>query len=108
MGGPVHHPTDVTRRIVERGAAHGIKQSTIASMLNIDEKTLRDRYREELDEGLSRTLFAIAESLTETALDRNNPKSITAAIFYLKTRGRWREEAPSTAETQVVDPDPDL
>jgi len=44
-------PTADQRALVQNAAAFGINQADIANQLNIDEKTLRKHFREELNSG---------------------------------------------------------
>ena len=44
-------PTTDQRALVQNAAAFGINQADIANQLNIDEKTLRKHFREELNSG---------------------------------------------------------
>jgi AraC-like DNA-binding protein len=50
-------PTDAQRALVENVAAFGINQADIADQLNIDEKTLRKHFREELNSAMHETPF---------------------------------------------------
>jgi len=53
-------------------------------------KRLRKHYREELDTGHIKATAKVAESLFRKATT-DGAQSVTAAIFWLKTRGGWRE-----------------
>jgi hypothetical protein len=78
------------RRQVEAMAAFGVPELNIARVVGIDAKTLRKHYREELDTGQTKATAKVAESLFRKATSEG-PQSVTAAIFWLKTRGGWRE-----------------
>ena len=71
-------------------AGYGIPEADIATVLEIDPKTLRKHYREELDTGQIKATAKVAESLFRKATG-DGSQSVTAAIFWLKTRGGWRE-----------------
>ena len=71
-------------------AAYGVAEDDIARVLAIDPKTLRKHYRDELATGHVKANTKIAESLYRKALG-DGPQSVTAAIFWLKTRARWKE-----------------
>ena len=71
-------------------AAYGVPESDIARVVGIGPKTLRKHYRDELDTGHIKANSRIAESLYRKALG-DGPQSVTAAIFWLKTRARWKE-----------------
>src|SRR5213592_962305 len=87
MGRRAHKPDPVQRRQVEAMAAYGIPELNIAAVLGIDPKTLRKHYREELDLGETKANAQVAGFLFNSARSGN----VTAQIFFLKTRGRWRE-----------------
>ena len=54
-------------------------------MVAIDAKTLRKHYRDDLDTGQTKATAKVAESLFRKATTEG-PQSVTAAIFWLKTR----------------------
>ena len=62
----------------------------IARVLAVDPKTLRRHYREELDTGHIKATAKVAEFLFRKAITEG-PQCVTAAIFWMKTRGGWRE-----------------
>jgi len=71
-------------------AAYGVPEVDIARVIAIDPKTLRKHYRQELDVGSIKANTKIAESLYRKALG-DGAQSVTAAIFWLKTRAKWKE-----------------
>jgi hypothetical protein len=85
-----HTPDPTLRRQVEAMAAYGVPEADIARVIGIDPKTLRKHYREELDTGHIRATAKVAESLFRKATGEG-AQSVTAAIFWLKTRGGWKE-----------------
>ncbi len=101
MGRPSHSPVPTSRRQVEAMAAYGIPEVDIAKVLAIDPKTLRKHYREELDTGQIKANSRVAESLYRKALG-DGSQSVTAAIFWLKTRGRWKETLNIDAQLAVT------
>ena len=82
-------------------AAFGVPEINIARVVAIDAKTLRKHYRDELDTGQTKATAKVAESLFRKATN-DGPQSVTAAIFWLKTRGGWRE-TPQSHEVAVND-----
>ena len=90
MGRRAHKPDVTSRRQVEAMAAYGIPEQNIANIVGIDPKTLRKHYRSELDNGQMKATAKVAESLFRKATSEG-AQSVTAAIFWLKTRGGWRE-----------------
>ena len=90
MGRRAHKPDAFHRRQVEAMAGYGVPEHAIARVVKIDPKTLRKHYREELDTGQVKATAKVAESLFRKATG-DGSQSVTAAIFWLKTRGGWRE-----------------
>ena len=87
--------------------AVGIPEAKIAKIFNIAEKTLRRHCREELDTGEAVANAAVGKFLfdaatgQETILNKDGTRemryigvtsaTITAAIFWMKTRAHWKE-----------------
>ena len=90
MGRPSHKATDDSRRQVEAMAGYGMPEASIATAIGIDAKTLRKHYRHELDIGHIKANSAVAQSLFRKATG-DGPQSVTAAIFWAKTRLGWKE-----------------
>ncbi|MCB1470379.1 MAG: hypothetical protein KDK08_25245 [Rhizobiaceae bacterium] len=90
MGRPRHEPDANQRRQVETLAGYGIPEHEIANLIGIDPKTLRRHYREELTHGHTKANAKVAENLFRKATGEGR-ESVTAAIFWLKTRARWKE-----------------
>ena len=61
MARPQHQPTDEQRRQVMTLAGLGITQDQIASLLRLAPKTLRLRYRNELDTGTTEANVRVAQ-----------------------------------------------
>ena len=72
---------------MEALAAYGIPETDIGRVVGIDPKTLRKHYREELDLGEAKANAQVAGYLFNAAKNGN----VTAQIFWLKTRAKWRE-----------------
>src|SRR5215212_2101138 len=87
MGRRAHKPDPAQRRQVEAMAAYGIPETDISRVVGIDAKTLRKHYRDELDMGETKANAQVAGFLFNSARTGN----VTAQIFWLKTRARWRE-----------------
>lgn len=95
-----HEPTDQMRRMVESMSAYGIPQDKIATVIGIDAKTLRKYYRTELDTADVKANSKVAESLYRKATG-DGAQSVTAAIFWLKTRAGWKD----TSEVRLTGKD---
>jgi hypothetical protein len=89
-GRPVHVPTAERRLNVEAMVGCGIPQADIAIVFDLDEKTLRKHYRNELDKGSIKANAHVASSLYKKALGPGK-EGVTAAIFWLKTRAGWKD-----------------
>src|SRR5215207_1505169 len=87
MGRRAHKPDPTLRRQVEAMAAYGIPAGDIGRTLGVDAKPLRKHYRDELDLGTTKANAQVAGFLFNSAKSGN----VTAQIFWLKTRARWRE-----------------
>lgn len=101
-----HKPTDETRRMTETLSGFGVKHEDIALSLGISPKTLRTHYRKELDLGTINANARVAQTLFKQATDPENPKSTTAAIFWLKARAGWseRQEIDLTSSDGTMTP----
>jgi hypothetical protein len=121
-GKPPFTPTDEQRNIVELHAAFGTPQPDICALIKnpatgrpIDLKTLRLRFREELDQGEVRANAKVAQSLFRMAVganatfdakgnqlrDEQKPDK-GAAIFWLKSRAGWREAPTQHNHTGAI------
>jgi hypothetical protein len=85
--GKTHVPTKDSRETAKRLSALGVPHEDIATRLKISADTLVKYYKEELDEGRIDANAAIAGTLFQQAKKGNT----AAAIFWLKTRARWKE-----------------
>jgi hypothetical protein len=103
MGRPSHKPEPNQRRQVETLAGFGIPEAEIAGLVQIDPKTLRKHYRQELDHGHTKANAKVAENLYRMALGQGR-EAVTAAIFWLKTRARWKETMVNEVTHDVSDP----
>ena len=83
-------PTDKDRQQVERMTGFGLTQEQICKIMGISENTLRKYFADELENGVSRINSAVAQNLFSIATSKE-PGSVAAAIFWMKTRGKWRE-----------------
>ena len=105
--------TDAMRKKVRFLSARGVRQEDIAAIIGCrDPKTLRKHFRDELDGGMAEANAEIAGYLFDNAKGGN----VAAQIFWLKTRGHWREdkepenqipgtEAKSNSQVVILLPD---
>jgi len=96
MSRKAHQPDPAQRRQVETLAAYGIPETDISRVVEIDPKTLRKHYRDELDLGQTKANAQVAGFLFNSARNGN----VTAQIFWLKTRAQWKE-APTQLQYEA-------
>jgi hypothetical protein len=75
---------------IEAMAGYGLSPADIARVLDIDVDELKASYEKELAGGHIKANARVAESLYRKAIGEGR-ESVTAAIFWLKTRARWKE-----------------
>ncbi len=107
VGRPRWSPTQADREKIQTMAALGIQQEKIAAVFEISGKTLRRQCRLELDVGealanteVGRFLYDAATG-KDTIVNKDGTRetrhvgvtsaTITAAIFWMKTRAHWKE-----------------
>ena len=84
-----HIPTAEDRELVRTMASYGLPQERIAASIRISVPVLLNNYREELDAAIDKADAKVVGALMKQCLDGN----VTAQIFWIKTRLRWREAA---------------
>ena len=72
------------------GTLISVRALLAASAGSASPRTLRKHYRHELDHGHSKANAKVAENLYHMALGQGR-EAVTAAIFWLKARARWKE-----------------
>jgi hypothetical protein len=97
MGRPAHEPTPMSRRNVEALAGYGVPEVDIAGVIGIDPKTLRRHYPQELRYGHVKANAKVAENLFRKATG-DGREAVIAAIFWMKTRARWKETTVQESE----------
>jgi hypothetical protein len=95
---------DAMRERVRYLAGVGVPQDDIAKIINCAAKTLRKRFRDDLDRGVAEATATVAGFLFAAAKGGNIP----AIIFWLKTRAHWREktapEVPASGDGEANAP----
>lgn len=103
---PAFEPTDADRQLVMLCVAMGLTQEQTAAQVRyptgISVDTLVKFYRAELEQGADRLAATIAGNIASIARDRSHPKSVTAAIFWLKARRGWRDSPASASATVEI------
>lgn len=87
----LHEPTPQSRAEVGALTSFGNTQEQIAAYLKICVDTLVKHYKHELATAKISANAAVANKLFRKATEEND---ITAQIFWLKTRAKWREKDP--------------
>jgi len=103
---PPHAPTDATRQTVQLHTMVGTTQADTARVLDIDEKTLRKYYRDELDLAKAKANATIGGALFNQAKSGDT----SAMIFWMKTQAGWRErkDINHTSEDGSMSPKPTI
>lgn len=99
MSRPPYEPTDKDRAFVKAMSGYGVPQHDICKVLKIHDDTLRKYFEYELETAGIEASAQVAQSLFHMATKGEN---VTAAIFWLKTRARWREPPPDAATDAPV------
>lgn len=85
---------------VEALAGFGLSAADIACVLAVDEAALNADYAHELQSGSIKANTRVAESLYRKATGEGR-EAVIAAIFWLKTRARWKETSVHEVEAKL-------
>ncbi len=99
-GRRVYKPDDKTRAQVKMLAAMGVPDFDIAKVIGISSPTMRKYYMVELETGHIEANAQVAQSLFKQATNKDKP-NVSAAIFWLKCRAGWREEAEDSGKKEA-------
>jgi len=100
--GSLHVPNKITRATVKALTSYGVNQLDIAAYIGISDETLRKHYEKEIKKGAIEANAKVAAALFSKAVDQND---VTAQIFWLKTRGRWKERTEPSVMNLVIKED---
>jgi len=100
--GSRHNPDAKSRKMVEAMAVV-VTQEEIATVLEIDVKTLRKHYRGEIDRALIVANSRVGANLYKIATGKGR-EAVTAAIFWMKTRAGWSEYNPPPKPREPTQP----
>jgi hypothetical protein len=100
MARKTYEPDEKTAAQVKRMSGLGITHDQIARIIGISDETLRKYYPDELENGATQANATVAQNLFRIATG-NDKGAVAAAIFWMKTRARWRE----TNHTEISGPD---
>lgn len=98
MSRPRFLPTDGQRRMVKSMSAYGIRQDEIAATIGVSAKTLRRRFRKELDRGATEANTQVGQTMYHLA---SSGKSVAATKFWLTHRAGWRQNAGAVRGTEL-------
>lgn len=99
---PAFEATQEQRELVNLLASMGVAQEDIAKVVKIGERTLRKYFKEELATATIKANAKVAGALFRMATDpKGGMKAVTAQIFWLKTRARWRETDPAEQQAST-------
>lgn len=97
---PVEYDRPLASRI-EALAGFGLPAADIACVLEVGVDELKAIYVHELESGGIKANARVAESLYRKALG-DGREGVTAAIFWLKTRARWKETHVHEIDSKVA------
>lgn len=88
-------PTETERSLVKLAMAIGFTTTQVGRLIRPQEggvsaDTVQRHFKEEVAHGLEFVTAAVANSLFAKAIG-NSPQSVTAAIFWLKSRAGWKD-----------------
>lgn len=93
------------QRIVERMISAGITKAQIAESIGISVGQLEYHFKDQLANGLSKSIALAEKSLYQRGLRGDTQ----ALIFWLKSRAGWRDKDPMQLnQTVISNPDSDL
>jgi DNA-binding transcriptional regulator YiaG len=90
-GKPPHVKDAKIASIVELCKAIGYSQEQTALVATVSVETLQKYYADEWEKGGARVNAKIAGNLATIAANPSHPKSVTAAIFWMKARMGWSD-----------------
>ena len=98
LGRKNHAPTPEKQNLVKLCMASGFNQRETASCLQIDLKTLRKYYANELKAGREQANVQVAASIFKQAVKGN----MQAAIYWSKVHMGWRDNSEQTTVINIA------
>jgi hypothetical protein len=89
-GRPKLEITDKDKQQVSVLAGLGLTRDQIALVMGMSDESVGKYFRRELEEGVAKANAKVAQNLFSIATSREQG-SVAAAIFWMKSRARWRE-----------------
>ena len=100
-----HKPDEKTRKQVTMMAGIGLKQEEIARIIGVSAEVLRRYYQTELENAQPVLNAQVANNLFRIATSPDHKQAVTAAIFWLKTRAKWKETLDLSNEDGSLKPE---
>ena len=102
-GRPEHQVTDESKELVRDAISTGKTQEDISEYLDIDLKTLRKHYRDEIAKAKFDMDRQMYRNLAELAFHSDDPNVRTKNThFYLARRAGWSEAQQEKAQTTII------
>lgn len=92
---PQHNPTEMSRYQVAQMASLGMTHEETACIMGLTRETLYKYYRKELDFGKALCNAKVGMRLYKVATEAEGREAVTAMMFWLRTRGGWKEAVSS-------------
>jgi hypothetical protein len=100
-GGRIKSITPEMRQQVALMAATGVRHIDMAAIFSISLSALTKHFRQELDVAPIRANVRVAQNLYRQAT-RDDPKSIPAAVAWLKARGGWGDTVKHEVSGEIM------
>lgn len=85
-----YQPTEISRETVRNLAGLGMPMRGIARVLGITIHQLVRCHQADVEHGVDVANKTVAQALYDRATNVDDPKSVTAGIFWMRSRGGWR------------------
>jgi hypothetical protein len=105
-GRPKVEVSDEDRERVREMSRMGATQVEIATVLGVSDVTLRAHFRKELDTATVEANSNVAGRLYDDCM-KDDPRYQTSRMFWLKTRGGWKEKTEVGGSVNLVLTDAD-
>jgi Spy/CpxP family protein refolding chaperone len=101
-----YKPDDKSRKQILLMAGIGLTHDQIAKIMEISDETLRRHYKQELATAKTMLNTQVAGNLFNIATSKDHKNAVTAAIFWMKTRAKWKETLDLSNEDGSLKPEP--
>lgn len=105
MPGTTHKPDEKSRKQVTLMAGIGLRREEICKIMDIAPDTLNRYYYKELESATPMLNAQVANNLFRIATSPDHRGAVTAAIFWMKTRARWKETLDLSNEDGSLKPE---